>query len=122
MQRPERRVDLYLVRNQVRRAPREQVEDRGAREARGDEALLHPVARDGVDEAGRVADEERAIRGDARPGPAEREPVAAHALELVDRDAVPGAHARKVFAEARPGYHPITSGSVEAALADPKPR
>ena len=30
--------------------------------------------------------------------------------------------ARKVFAEARPGYHPITSGLVEAALADPKPR
>jgi aminopeptidase N len=27
--------------------------------------------------------------------------------------------ARKVFAEARPGYHPITSASVEAALADP---
>lgn len=28
--------------------------------------------------------------------------------------------ARKVFAEAKPGYHPITSASVEAALADPK--
>jgi leukotriene-A4 hydrolase len=30
------------------------------------------------------------------------------------------AFARKVFAEARPGYHPITVGAVEAALADPK--
>lgn len=29
--------------------------------------------------------------------------------------------ARKVFAEAKPGYHPITTASVEAALADPKP-
>jgi leukotriene-A4 hydrolase len=28
--------------------------------------------------------------------------------------------ARKVFAEARPGYHPITTASVEAALAEPK--
>jgi leukotriene-A4 hydrolase len=28
--------------------------------------------------------------------------------------------ARKVFAEAKPGYHPITTGAVEAALADPK--
>jgi hypothetical protein len=28
--------------------------------------------------------------------------------------------ARKVFAEARPGYHPITTASVEAALADKK--
>ncbi len=29
--------------------------------------------------------------------------------------------ARKVFAEAKPGYHPITTASVDAALADPKP-
>jgi leukotriene-A4 hydrolase len=29
--------------------------------------------------------------------------------------------ARKVYAEARPGYHPITIASVEAALAEPKP-
>jgi leukotriene-A4 hydrolase len=28
------------------------------------------------------------------------------------------AFAREVFAKARPGYHPITVGSVEAALAD----
>jgi aminopeptidase N len=31
------------------------------------------------------------------------------------------AFAREVFAKARPGYHPITVGSVEAALADPAP-
>jgi hypothetical protein len=31
------------------------------------------------------------------------------------------AFAREVFAKARPGYHPITTGSVEAALADPAP-
>ena len=30
--------------------------------------------------------------------------------------------ARKVYAEAKPGYHPITRTSVEAALADPKTR
>jgi leukotriene-A4 hydrolase len=30
--------------------------------------------------------------------------------------------ARKVFAEARPGYHPITTSAVEAALADPTPK
>jgi aminopeptidase N len=29
--------------------------------------------------------------------------------------------AREVFAQARPGYHPITVGSVEAALAEPSP-
>ena len=28
--------------------------------------------------------------------------------------------ARQVFAQARPGYHPITTASVEAALADRK--
>ena len=31
------------------------------------------------------------------------------------------AFAKAVFAKARPGYHPITTGSVEAMIAEAKP-
>ena len=61
--------------------PGEQVEDRRGGEPRRDEALVHPVARDRVDQPGRVADEQRPLAGDARPRPPQRQPVAAQALE-----------------------------------------
>ena len=94
-------VDRRLVRLERRRAAGEQVEDRGGGEPRRDEALVHPVARDGVDQPGRVADEERPLARDPRAGPAQRQPVAAQLLELVRVEPVRLADAAEVLAELR---------------------
>ena len=72
--RPVERAELGVERGAVRRERRgatgQEVEDRRRGEARRDEALVHAVPRDGVDQPGGVPDEERALARDRRSGPA----------------------------------------------------
>src|SRR5476649_2851488 len=77
MERQERRVDRALVWLERSSMPPEQVEDRRRRVLRRDEALVHAVAGDRVDQPRGVADQERSIAGDARTGAAERQAVPA---------------------------------------------
>ena len=102
MERRELGVDCRLVRDEALFATGQQIDDRGGREARGDEALVHAVAGNGVEEAGGVADEQRALARDARPGQAQRQPVAAQRVERLGRETVALAHAAQVLAQPRP--------------------
>src|SRR5262249_19674761 len=78
---PERGREALLVRLERRGAAREDVERRLGGEARAQEALVHAVTGERVDEACGVADEERVASRERRPGAAERQAVAAQALD-----------------------------------------
>ena len=101
MQRRQRQVEGDLVRLERRGAAGEEVEDRVGREPRGDEALVHPVARDGVDQPSGVAEQQRPLAGDRRARAPQRQPVAAQALERLGRKPVRLAHAPQVLANPR---------------------
>ena len=99
MQRCNGGVEGRRVGSEGRGATGQQVGDRAAREPRGDEALVHTVARDRVDETCRVAHEQRAIRHDPRRRPAQRQPVAPNVGELVRGETVRLTDAPEVLAE-----------------------
>ena len=112
MQRRELGVDRRLVGLERRRAPGEQVEDRGGREPRGDEALVHAVAGDRVDQPGRVADEQRALAGDPRARPPQRQPVAAQLSSALGLEPVRLAGPAQVLAQLRPLALPAADADV----------
>ena len=100
MERRELALDRCPVLLERRGAAREQVEDRSGGKTRGDEALVHPITRDGVDQPGRIPDEQRALPRDPGASPAEREPVAAEAVEIAELEPVRLAGALEMLASA----------------------
>jgi hypothetical protein len=79
---PRREPRSVLV--ETLRATLEEI-DNGLRRVLGaEEAFEHAVAGHGIDEAGSVADEERPAAGERRARLAERQPIAAQLLEVVE--------------------------------------
>src|SRR3954468_7907212 len=107
MERRELAVDRVLVPADApalapaegRSAAGRRVEDGGRREPRRDEALVHPVARDRIDQPGGVADEERALTCDSNAGAAQRQTMPAQRGKLRGLEPVCLAEAPEVRAE-----------------------
>ena len=90
-------------------------EDRIGGEPGGDECLVDAVARERVDEPGRVADEQnRAARSGRRPP--DREPAALHVGQPRVVDAVLGAQALQVRAQLRAFSRPAADAVVRVAV------
>ena len=83
-----------------------------AASSRRDERLVDPVARERIDEAGRVADEQRAAARRRRAELAHRQPVAAHVGHERRVDAVRAGQPREVVAQPRPLLHPAADAEV----------
>src|SRR5581483_1348707 len=79
---------------------------------RRDEGLVHPVARQRIDETGRVADDEGAPPRRHRARPAQGEPVAADVRERRGVDAVLATEAVEVAAQPRPLALPAADAEV----------
>jgi hypothetical protein len=87
-------------------------EDRLCREPRGHERLVDPVARERIDEAGRVPDEENAATGRGSARLPHGKPVAANGLERRRVRAVLPHEAVEPGSEARPLAHPAPDAEV----------
>ncbi len=72
-----------------------------AGEARGHEGLVHPVAGNGVDRSGGVADDERTVAGEEGLRPAHGQPVPADLGQLARLEAVLLAEHAQVLAQPR---------------------
>ncbi len=77
-----------------------------------DEALVHPVTGNRIDQPGRVTDEQGAFAGDARAGATEGQPVSSHILELRGNETVGRADAREMLAQPRPLLRPRPHADV----------
>src|SRR5581483_3333173 len=76
-------------------------------------ALVQPVPGDGIDEPGGVADEQGALARDERAAPAERQRVAARALDRLVRDAAGRTDAAEVGLQPRPLARPRADADVD---------
>jgi hypothetical protein len=91
----------------------EEVERRVRRVLRAEEALEHPVSRDGVDQSGGVADDERASACERGPSGTEREPVPADLLEVGGSDPVSLAEVAQVLPERRAFPSPAPDAEID---------
>src|SRR5437763_6017894 len=91
----------------------EQIENGRRGEPGADERLVHPVARERVDESGRVADEQRPTLRRRSARTPKRQPVPAQALDLRLVDRVLSAELAQVLAQARPLALPAADADVD---------
>src|SRR5262249_51740784 len=101
-----------LVRLQARGTSTEEVKDRRSGEPRRDEALVHAVARDRVDQAGGVADEQWPFGRNPGALVAERQPMPAQLLELGGVEAVGLTGATEVALQLGPLTLPAADADV----------
>src|SRR6185437_5592361 len=111
-----------LVRRQRRTAAGEQVEDRPGSEPGRDEALVHAVPRHRIDQARRVAHEQRPFTRDPRARMAEWQPVPPKALEAARLEAVRLARPAQGVSELRPLALPPADSDVRVVAFREDPR
>ena len=122
MKRGELVAHSLLVRKTRRGAAGEELHHRGCGEPTRDEALVHPVARDRIDQARGVPHDEHPLARDPRAGAAQRQTMPAQLLELVGLDPMRRAGALQVLAQLRALALPAADADVRVVALGEAPR